>query len=165
MDDFPEYELRIYGEESDSGVKGELLMFINQNNMQERVKLMGQSARLEKEISDASLFVLSSDYEGMPNALIEAMAMGIPVISTDCPCGGPRELIQNEESGLLVSVGSKKEMETAMRKMLGDQNFAKCVGKKGKEIKERVSPAQIYLEWKIFVEEKIGMYGENNERI
>lgn len=153
MDEFPTVELRIYGEESNAGIKDALLAYIDQQNMQTRVKLMGQSSQLETEIRNATLFVLSSDYEGMPNALIEAMAMGIPSISTDCPCGGPRELIENEVSGLLVPVESEKEMAAAMRKILKNPDLAVRISENGKKIKEKVSPDRIYQEWKEFINE------------
>lgn len=156
MDEFPEYELRIYGEESNAGIKEKLLTYIEQNNMQMRVKLMGQSSNLENEIRDASLFVLSSNYEGMPNALIEAMALGIPSISTDCPCGGPRELIEDGISGVLVPVENEKEMVAAIKRLLRDRDLAEKISENGKKIKEKVSSKRIYQEWKRFVSDIIG---------
>ena len=68
---------------------------------------MGQCGSLERELADAALFVLPSDYEGMPNALIEAMVLGLAVIATDCPCGGAAMLIEGGISGLLVPVGDE----------------------------------------------------------
>lgn len=155
MDRFPEYELRIYGEESESGVKELLCNYIDQNSMQSHVRFMGQSNCLEKEISDAALFVLSSDYEGLPNALMEAMALGIPVISTDCPCGGPGELIEDGVSGYLVPVGDEDRLADVMLKILGDSGIAENIGKNGLKIIEKVAPDRIYKEWKAFVEELI----------
>ena len=70
----------------------------------EKVKLLGYVENLGDKIQDATMFVLSSDFEGMPNALMEAMALGLPVISTDCPAGGSKYLIENGNNGLLVSV-------------------------------------------------------------
>ena len=54
----------------------------------------------------------------MPNALIEAMCMGMPVISTDCPSGGPRELIRNGENGLLIDVNDVEGMKKAMKQLV-----------------------------------------------
>ncbi len=151
MDEFPEYELRIYGEESVEGTKDKLLQYMDQQGMEKQVKWMGQSSSLEKEIRDAALFVLPSDYEGMPNALIEAMVMGIPCISTDCPCGGPSELIDNGVSGVLVPVGDEKELAAVMKRLLEHPELADQMGKAGAQIKETVSPGGIYSEWKKFV--------------
>lgn len=59
---------------------------------------MGASDELEKKLNDAALFAFSSDWEGLPNALMEAMALGLPIVATDCPCGGPATLIENEKT-------------------------------------------------------------------
>lgn len=155
MDEFPEYELRIYGEESEAGTKDRLLDYVAEQGMEQRVRLMGQSSRLEKEIKDAALFVLPSDYEGMPNALIEAMVMGIPCISTDCPCKGPSELIENGISGCLVPVGDDKELASAMKKLLENPELADQMGRAGARLRDRVSPEKIYEEWKEFVNKLI----------
>lgn len=155
MTKIPEYELRIYGEEDEAGAKKILCDYVHQNGMQDRVRFMGQSSHLEKEIRDASLFVLSSDYEGLPNALIEAMALGIPVISTDCPCGGPGELIEDGVSGCLVSVGDEDKLADAMLKLLTNSALAEEMGKNGTKILEKVSPDKIYRKWRDFVEELI----------
>ena len=63
--------------------------------IEEKVSLPGDSNCIPQLIEDARIFVLSSDFEGMPNALLEAMAIGIPSISTDCQIGGPKELIDD----------------------------------------------------------------------
>jgi len=69
--------------------------------------------------SRAAVFVLSSMWEGLPNALIEAMACGCPVVSTDCP-SGPREILEDGRFGALVPVGAAEDMATAILAMLGD---------------------------------------------
>lgn len=151
-DDFPKMSLKIYGEESEAGMKEILLGYVKENALDDRVKFMGQSSRLEEEIRDAALFVLSSDYEGMPNALMEAMALGLPVISTDCPCGGPQELIEHGVSGYLISVGDEKELADAMSLILKDRELAEKLGENAGKIVDKVSPYKVYEIWKEYVE-------------
>lgn len=82
--------LYIYGEGSE---RSKLQKLIDSLNLSNRVFLLGNVKDIVHCLKDARLFVLSSNYEGMPNALMEAITLGIPCISTDCPCGGPRELL------------------------------------------------------------------------
>ena len=148
---FPDTVLKLYGEESEKGAKAALLSFVEEHHMEDAVRFMGQSSHLEQEIHDAALFVLPSDYEGMPNALIEAMVMGIPVISTDCPCGGPAQLIEDGKTGILVKVGDEEELANAMRRLLSDKEYAAILGQNAKMLADKVSPDKVYEEWKAFV--------------
>ena len=150
-----ECQLKIYGEESEAGMKAKLLEYVKMQGMEDAVHFMGQCSSIEEEISNASLFVLSSDYEGMPNALIEAMVLGLPVISTDCPCGGPAELIENEVSGILIPVGDKEGLANAMIRVLQEEELAKRLGRNARMLAEKVSPQKIYEEWKSYVDELI----------
>ena len=105
--DFPEYQLTIYGEGS---LRKELEDYIKAKGLQERVFLPGSKNNIQEHIKDASLFVLSSDYEGIPNALIEAMAIGLPCVSTDCSPGGARELIEEGISGLITPCSDVRKL-------------------------------------------------------
>ena len=89
------------------------------------------------------VFVLSSDFEGMPNSLMEAMAMGFPVISTDCPSGGPESLIENEENGLLVPVNDSNQLAVALYRLIEDESFKKELGEKAKDIRSRFNQSII----------------------
>ncbi len=150
---FPETVLRFYGEESEAGTKEALLSYVTANGMENCVQFMGPSSHLEKEIRNARLFVLPSNYEGMPNVLIEAMVMGIPVIATDCPCGGSAELIEDGFSGLLVPVGDEKALAAAMEKLLSDELLAESFGRNAVKLAEKVEPEKVYEQWKAYVNE------------
>lgn len=155
-DKFPEVTLKIYGKESEDGILDKLRSFIRDREMEDRVLFMGEKSRLEREMKAASLFVLSSDYEGMPNALAEAMVMGMPVISTDCPCYGPAELIEDGVSGYLVPVGDAKALAEKMEQVLANRKLAEMLGSHAGIIREKVKPKAIYLEWKRYVDELMG---------
>lgn len=154
-DKYPALTVRIYGEDSDEGVREELKQYMEQQKIEDRVRFMGESNCLEKEIRDTSLFVLSSDYEGMPNALMEAMAMGLPVIATDCPCGGSGMLIEDGVSGRLVPVGDVGMMADAMEQLLDDRNLAEIMGENARQTARRAEPCRVYEEWKAYVEQLI----------
>ena len=95
----------------------------------------GFSDNVKEEIIDSAMFVLSSDYEGISNSMIEALAMGIPVISTDCPGGGSRIYIENNVSGLLIPVGDKGALVDAMGKIAGNEEFAKQLSENSVKIR------------------------------
>ncbi|MBQ0042782.1 MAG: glycosyltransferase, partial [Lachnospiraceae bacterium] len=86
--------------------------------------------------------------EGMPNALMEAMAMGMPCISTDCPCGGPAMLIENGVNGLLTSVGDSDEMARAIERVVTDEKFSKSLSINAIKIRESARVDKIYAMWK-----------------
>lgn len=147
-DKCPEYVLHIYGE---GEKRKELEDLIESLNLQGRAELCGNVSNLHEKMEDAAVFVLSSDYEGMPNALMEAMAMGIPCISTDCPCGGPDYLINDGENGLLVPVGNKDKMAQAMKCLAEDRVMAERLGKNAAEISQKLNPDVIHEQWEGYI--------------
>lgn len=147
MGEYPEVTLKLYGDASEDNTHQMLKEYVKAHGLQDRVLFMGNSNRLEQDLIDAAVFVLSSKYEGMPNALMEAMAMQIPVISTDCPCGGPRTLIENGKNGLLTPVGDEEKMADALRKMLSEPEFAEEMAVRAGDIVKKAAPDRIAKEW------------------
>lgn len=98
--------------------------------MQDRVHLLGFTANPYAYMRRAALFVLSSRWEGMPGVLIEAMACGAPVVSTDC-VAGPREVIQTGVNGLLATVDNPKALTNAIERMLSDPERARQMAQRG----------------------------------
>ena len=112
------------------------------------VCLPGFDANPYKYLARAAMFVLSSRWEGLPNVVIEAQALGVPVVSTDCPTG-PREILFDGEAGLLVPMGDAQAMAEAIERVLGDQALARRLVQRGKEGIDRFTPgpcAARYLE-------------------
>ena len=141
--DHPEFKLRIFGE---GELREELTLLADSLGIAEKVELPGRTTALLEKMNSAAMFVLSSDYEGMPNVLLEAMCMGMPAISTDCPSGGPRELIKDGVNGLLVPVGDETALYEAMEKMT-DPAFAKQMGDAAYEIREELTSTEIFVSW------------------
>lgn len=156
-DKYPEYILKIYGDIEDLKVYEELQEYISQKKLQDRVWFMGTTDDIPMAIKDASLFVLSSDYEGMPNALIEAMVLGLPCISTDCPCGGAALLIQDKISGILTPVGDAEALKRAMEYILENPKRAEELGIMARKLKEAVNPEIISKQWIEYIDEIIGV--------
>lgn len=98
-------------------------------SLTERVELAGVTNNVKDVLLNSDLFVMTSNYEGMPNALIEAMATGLPCISTDCPTG-PSDLISNRLNGLLIKMNSVDECAAAMEYMISNQLDAWEMGEK-----------------------------------
>jgi GalNAc-alpha-(1->4)-GalNAc-alpha-(1->3)-diNAcBac-PP-undecaprenol alpha-1,4-N-acetyl-D-galactosaminyltransferase len=124
--DFPEWALTIWGE---GGEREKLEALVLEENLSNQVHLPGKTKDIFKEVSKASIFVLSSRFEGMPNALGEAMSMGLAAVATDCPTG-PRELISHGKNGLLVPNEHVEELASALKKLMGDQKLREQLGNK-----------------------------------
>lgn len=140
----PEYTLEIYG---DGELKETLQKQINDLNLAERAHLKGTSKQIHKLIYDASLFVLSSDYEGLPNTLLEAMSLGIPSISTDCKPGGAREIIQDGVTGIITPIGDKEKLAEAIMCLLSDKQKGQKMADKARISMSHFTPARVYDKW------------------
>lgn len=142
-EEFPEHTLEIYGE---GHLRENLQSLINDLELNNRVFLKGVKNNVIKYVANSELFVMSSDYEGFPNVLIEAMASGMPVISTDFSTGVAKDLVK-QNNGILVPVGNRKLMSQAMRTILSDSNKQKIMSKENRKIKDRLSTQEILKEW------------------
>ncbi len=140
----PEYVLEIYGE---GLLEEKIKSYICSKNLDGKVLLKGFCRDVHERTNSAQMFVMSSDFEGMPNALLEAMAQGLPCISTDCPCGGPRMLIEHNENGLLVPVNDGEKMLEAMSYMAENPEEAKRMAQNAIRIRERTDVNAITEQW------------------
>lgn len=146
--EFYEYELVIYG---NGDLREELQAQINRLNLAGRISLMPACNDIWEKIRDASLFVLSSDYEGMPNALMEAMALGIPSISTDCRPGGARTLIENGVNGFIVPLRDVDSLANMMAYVLTNPQVAETISKGGCEIAFTHDEKSTFDKWEKFL--------------
>lgn len=144
MENHKSYKLELYGRGDE---EAELRAYAQDIGISDKVIFKGFSKDIHRDIAGAAMFILPSNYEGMPNALIEAMAMGMPVISTDCPCGGPRSLIIDGVNGLLVKVGDREGLTKAISNYVEHPQFAAECGKNAFNIRFDLSVQTIADRW------------------
>lgn len=144
-----EYELVIYGE---GPCRQELEHLIMELGLETKVSLPGNVSDLHERIKDAELFVLSSDYEGMPNALIEAMCMGLPCISTKV--SGATDLIQNGKNGILTEIGAERELAEAMYTLLQNPAARQQIAEEAVKLGNELFTDRIVKQW-LDVAEKV----------
>lgn len=137
--------LVIYG---DGELREQLEQLIKNLKLEGRVFLPGAVKNVADEIKNAKLFVLSSDYEGMPNSLMEAMALGLPCFSTDCPCGGPRLLL---DEVYLTPVGDADALGKKMLNLLSDSSELLEASKSCISNAELFKSEKVYKEWRSFL--------------
>ena len=145
---YPKYNLIIYGE---GCLRNDLEKLINDLNLEKNIFLPGIEDNIKEKLYKASLFVLPSNYEGMPNSLIEAMALGVPSISTNCPCGGPKDLINDGENGFLIDVNSEEDLVKKMDLVLSGIYDISKISKNANKIKDRINPKIINKEWENYL--------------
>ena len=145
---YPEYKLNLYGD----GFTYDEKILRDKAKGNANIFFMGATKDVAGAIQNAKMFVLPSDYEGIPNALLEAMSIGVPCISTDCSPGGAAMLIRNKENGMLVPRGDAKALVDAMDYIIMHQEEAERMGHKGIEVNKLYSEDIIAKEWLTFIE-------------
>lgn len=142
-DKIPEHKLIIYG---GGELADELQKKADSLKAHDRIILAGATPDAVKFVNKAQIFVLSSELEGMPNALMEALAMGVPCVSTRCEIG-PEELIEDGVNGLLVEVNNTRQMASAMLKLINSPDLSKSLGEKSAQLKQTNSIEAISRQW------------------
>lgn len=146
---YPDYHLKIYG----TGILKETLIKKSQKlNISEFVEIVSGKTNISEIIKGAELFVLNSDTEGMPNALIEAMSMGVLSISTDCPIFGPRLLVQHGVNAYLTPVRRSDLLADLMIYAINHKERGDMIRHNAVKIRERLEENKIFAQWKTYLE-------------
>ncbi|MGG6310594.1 glycosyltransferase [Paenibacillus macerans] len=145
----PEFTVAIYG---DGPNKQRLENLITQKHLEDRITIYEAVPNILDIIRKDAIFVLSSNNEGFPNSLAEALALGIPSISTNCRIGGPKDMIQDSVNGFLVPVGDVDHLQSALDRLMSDDELRRQFSKKGVEIREKLSSEIIASRWLQFIE-------------
>ncbi len=136
----PEYILELYGQGEQ---RERLIGLAKELGIEEKVSFCGFSSRVREDIRKAAMFVLSSDYEGISNSMLEAMALGVPVIATDCPIGGSHTYIKDGVNGILVPVGEEEPMVRAMCRLAEDDGLGRRIGARAASLREQLRTERI----------------------
>ena len=147
--EFPEYKLEIYGigEELEK-----LTNLVASYNLSDRVFFKGFCKDINDKMRDVAMYVCSSDYEGISNSMLEALAMGVATISTDCPIGGARQVIRSYENGILVPVRDETALYKAMSEVAGDKNLSQRLSENGYKVREEYKVDKIALQWVNYID-------------
>ena len=140
----PDYTLVIYG---DGKERENLTKYIETKKLEKIVTLHPAVQDIHDRIKDVMMFVSSSDYEGLSNSMIEAMAIGLPTICTDCPCGGARMVIENEKNGFLVPVKDKAKMVYRMSTIADNKKIMRSISLQGNKIREILATERVVEQW------------------
>ena len=140
----PDFRLEFYG---DGPTKERVIEIAKNTECSNRILFFEALPNVWDRIKNASVFVLCSDHEGMPNSLIEALFLGVPSVATDCRIGGPKELIDNGINGILVPVGDKGSLADAILRIARDEQFAKELSMGSMRKMQGFAPRTIAEKW------------------
>lgn len=149
-----DYVLELYGK---GELEKELKKAAVRLEIDSCVMFKGFSDHVLTDIRTAAMYVLSSDYEGISNSMLEAMALGVPVIATDCPIGGSRMYIKDCVNGLLTPVGDADALAHAMRRLAEEPGLAERFSREAVKLKEELAVSRI-------ADRFLSLTGEDAER-
>lgn len=147
-----DYVLRIFGE---GPLLEELKDYCYRIGIENFVEFPGYSSNVHREMAKASIFALTSDFEGVSNSMLEALAIGVPTICTDCPPGGAAMYINNDINGILISVGDVGALTIALAKLADNPEICIKLSNESVTIRNQLEAGNIYRQWKTVVEGKI----------
>lgn len=139
----PDWILDVYGKSDDNKSYHRLakeLKITNNINFFEPIK------NIQDRYQEASMFLMTSRFEGFPMVLIEAMASGLPCVAFDCPVG-PRALISNNENGFLIPEDQIDEFASKVNLLIENNNLAKTMGQKGMQSVKKYNTESIMKQW------------------
>lgn len=140
----PNWNLRIIGQGPDIT---KLQQQITKLQLEARIELVGQSPMVDEELKQADIFAFTSKYEGFPNALIEAMAVGLPCVTFDCP-SGPREITMDGQLALLIPLNDEHAFGLALERLMLDADLREVLGKQARaSVIARFSLETIMQQW------------------
>lgn len=151
---YTDYVLDIYGDANKEGdeYKKEVEKYAKTLTCCSRIRFYPACADVHQKVLNAKMFVSSSDYEGLSNSMLEAMAIGLPVIVTDCANGGERMCIDNGENGIIVSRRDPYALAAAMVKLASDEKMGENISRNAKTIRERFSHIEVFGVWKALID-------------
>ena len=140
----PEYTVEIFGRgEEEENLKRKAEEF----SVADKVIFKGFSSNIYEDIRDCAIYVCSSDYEGISNALLEALGMGLPTISTDCPVGGSRLLIENDVNGILIDVGDVDSLSKQIDRLICNPDLAEKLSENAVRVRDKYATEKIAQMW------------------
>lgn len=147
---FLDWDLHIYG---DGPLKQELESLIAVFGLHDRVVLMGRTKEPWRVMAEADAFVMTSKHEGFPNALLEAMAVGLPCVVFDCQ-SGPREITRDGQDALLVPLNDHEGLVGALSRIMGDEALRMVMGRRAREsVTSRFDLSAVVQRWdRLFLE-------------
>ncbi len=144
----PEVVLDIYGE---GELRESIQKEIDKANLNSRVFLKGRTDAVYDKLSSAMIFMMTSEFEGLPNALMEALAMGLPCISTDCSCGGPKSIVIDGKNGYLVECNNEVQLAQKLDMLISNRIIRESMSREAKKIAQDFFPDLVYKKWDEFL--------------
>ena len=147
-DKHPDYVLKLYGKGSDEEL---IRSWVHERNLDDKVLFPGLTKQPMQDTCRDGMFLITSDFEGISNALLEAMAVGLPCVSTDHTPGGARLLITDHENGLLAPIQDPEALAKAMCKFAENPALAEKCGNNAKDVVNRFAPEKIIDMWENYI--------------
>lgn len=141
--EFPDWQLEIVGE---GYLYPQVKEYVDTKGLSESILLPGASTQMPEKMRSASIYALTSHYEGLPMVLIEAQVMGLPIVSYKCP-SGPSDIVSDSVDGFLIPKYDKECFADKLKKLMADESLRKNMGEAGISASKRFDKEVIMKRW------------------